>query len=77
MNNYLCKKIVALGNLCDFYHMFQEVVSEWMSHQKDDNHFCKEDFPAVSFGEVTTLANAGRVHTVELYKLFGTLKLLK
>ena len=44
---------------------------EWRSHQKDDNHLCKEGLPIVSFGEVKIVVHASRVYTIELYKFFA------
>ncbi|KAJ8423422.1 hypothetical protein Cgig2_032672 [Carnegiea gigantea] len=70
MNRSLKRRLRATADLCDFYNIFCDVVSEWRSEENGEDHRCSKGTAEMVFPSVNILKYALSVYTVEAFLMF-------
>ena len=69
-NRSLKKRLRATADLCDFYNIFCDVVSEWRSKENGEDYRCSKGDIEMAFPSVSILKHAMSVYTVEAFLMF-------
>ncbi|KAJ8435945.1 hypothetical protein Cgig2_023321 [Carnegiea gigantea] len=69
-NRSLKRRLHATADLCDFYNIFCDVVSEWRSKENGEDHRCSKGIAEMVFPSVNILKHALSVYTIEAFLRF-------
>ena len=64
------RRLRATADLCDFYNIFCDVVSEWRSKENGEDHRCSKGNVEMAFPSINILKHAMFVYTVEAFLMF-------
>lgn len=69
-NRCLKRRLRATADLCDFYNIFCDVVSEWRSKENGEDNRCSKGNVEMAFPSINILKHAMSVYTVEAFLMF-------
>ncbi|KAI5671876.1 hypothetical protein M9H77_12240 [Catharanthus roseus] len=68
-NHAISKRLSKRTTLCDFYCIFDEVVSEWRSNTNMEGFCCTEEYVQMMITKSKLLKHANEVYTIRAYRL--------
>jgi len=69
-NRSLKRRLRATADLCDFYNIFCDVVSEWRSKENGEDHRCSKGSTEMVLPSLNIFKHALSVYTVEAFLIF-------
>ncbi|KAI5681898.1 hypothetical protein M9H77_03126 [Catharanthus roseus] len=69
-NHSISRRLSKTTTLCDFYRVFDEVVSEWRSNANMEDFCYKEGYIEMIVTKLKLLKHANEVYTIGAYKIF-------
>ena len=63
-------EVAATADLCDFYNIFCDVISEWRSKENGEDHRSSKGNVEMAFPSINILKHAMFVYTVEAFLMF-------
>ncbi|KAJ8435688.1 hypothetical protein Cgig2_027278 [Carnegiea gigantea] len=69
-NRSLKRRLRATADLCDFYNIFCDVVSEWRSKENGEDHKFSKGTAEMIFPSINILKHALSVYTIEAFLMF-------
>jgi len=69
-NRSLKRRLQATTNLCNFYNIFCDVVSEWRSKENGEDYRCSKGNVEMTSPYINILKHAMFVYTVEAFLMF-------
>ncbi|KAJ8447883.1 hypothetical protein Cgig2_012018 [Carnegiea gigantea] len=70
MNRSLKRRLRATADLCNFYNIFCDVVSEWRSKENGEDYRCSKGNIEMAFPSINILKHAMSVYIVEVFLMF-------
>ncbi|KAJ8450757.1 hypothetical protein Cgig2_021229 [Carnegiea gigantea] len=64
------RRLWVTADLCDFYNIFYDVVSEWRSKDNGEDHRCSKGNVEMAFPSINILKHAMSVYTTEVFLMF-------
>ena len=69
-NNSVSHRLKKTHGLCDFYHCFLDVISEWRSRENGQDFGCLKGNRHLAFVNVSILEHGREVYTGQVYQIF-------